>query len=76
MLYNLLISLVRTILNHARIAFQTLQLEPAQHRLVSYLPLANMAVQMFDIWISIASITTVYYGRSGSFQQVCEGNIL
>lgn len=47
----------------ARAVAQALGAEPAQDSVVSYLPLANVTVQMTDIWIPIASVGTVFFAQ-------------
>ena len=49
---------------------QSIGAEPARDRLVSYLPLANMAAQMFDLWMPMAAIATVHFGRPDPFEKV------
>eukprot|EP00056_Hartaetosiga_gracilis_P013581 m.226118 g.226118 ORF g.226118 m.226118 type:complete len:865 (+) comp13863_c5_seq4:6572-9166(+) len=46
----------------AQAVARSLETEPLQDRIVSYLPLASVSVQMFDIWIPLVSVSTVYYG--------------
>ena len=46
----------------ARAVAQAIGVDPARDTIVSYLPLANCTVQMMDIWVPLASVSTVYYG--------------
>ncbi|EGD79828.1 hypothetical protein PTSG_10811 [Salpingoeca rosetta] len=54
----------------ARTLAQALGAEPAQDRLVSYLPLANMAAQMMHVWMPIAAVATVYFGKPDPFEKL------
>lgn len=54
----------------ARAVAQAMGAEPARDTVVSYLPLANATVQMMDIWVPLASVSTVFFGAPYALERL------
>lgn len=62
----------------ARSLAKSVGAEPGQDRVVSMLPFATGAAQMFELWLPMAAIATVYFGQAQPLHKVgleCRGAV-